>query len=127
MVAMSRFRFASAVYSALLGFALVAPSASLACESSARCCPGMPPELAALCHKAKMRAPDCCEKERPAPQRRAPETSAAPELVSIPATRSVAELAAEALFAGEGEASAFSRTAALHELGLFTLHAVFRI
>lgn len=127
MGAMSRFRFASAAFSALLGLALVAPSASLACESSARCCPGMPPELAALCHKAKMRAPDCCEKERPAPQRRAPETSAAPELVSIPATRSVAELAAEAFSDSGREALDFSRTAELHELGLFTLHAVFRI
>jgi hypothetical protein len=120
-------RFASAALSALLGLALVVPSASLACEPSAPRCPGMTPELAALCHKAGVTAPDCCQKERPAPQRRAPESVAAPELASTPAARPVADLAAEALIVAGSESIDFTRTSVFHDLGLFTLHAVFRI
>lgn len=120
-------RFASAAFSALLGLALAAPSASLACESSVRCCPGMPPELAALCHKSRVKPPDCCEKERPAPQRRAPESSPAPELAATPAIRPVAGFAAEALIGSGSEAIGFTRASVFHDLGLFTLHATFRI
>ena len=120
-------RFASAAFSALLGLALVAPSASLACEPSVRHCPGMSPELAALCHKAGATVPDCCKKERPAPSRRAPETVAAPELESTPAARPVAGLAAEALIVAHANAIGFMRSSVFHDLGLFTLHAVFRI
>ena len=74
-----------------------------------------------------MTAPSCCQKERQAPERRAPDTVAAPELASTPATRPVAELAAEALIASYGGAFAFSRAAVFHDVGLFTLHSVFRI
>jgi hypothetical protein len=52
---------------------------------------------------------------------------AAPEIASTAATRPVAELAAEALTAARREALAFSRVAVFHEVGLFTLHSVFRI
>jgi hypothetical protein len=120
-------RFASAAFSALLGLALVAPSASLACEPSVRHCPGMSPALAALCHRAGASVPDCCKKERQAPSRRAPETVAAPELASTPAARPVAGFAAEALIAAQPGAIDFTRAAVFHDLGLFTLHAVFRI
>ncbi len=87
----------------------------------------MPPELAALCHTPEVTAPDCCETERPAPTRRAPDTLAAPEIASVPATRPVAELAAEALIVAEGEALGFTRVGVFHDVGLFTLHSVFRI
>jgi hypothetical protein len=52
---------------------------------------------------------------------------AAPELASTPAARPVAELAAEALIVASSEALGFSRAAVFHDVGLFTLHAVFRI
>ena len=127
MAVVKPIRFASAAFSALLGFALVAPTASLACEPSRSRCPGMSPELAALCHKSGVTAPNCCQKERRAPERRAPDPVAAPEIASTPATRPVAELAAEALIAARSEALAFSRTAVFHDVGLFTLHSVVRI
>ena len=87
----------------------------------------MPPELAALCHHAGATAPDCCKKERPAPSRRAPEAAAALELASTPATRPVAELAAEALSLATSESIDLTRAAVVHDLGLYTLHSVFRI
>jgi len=127
MCAVRLVRFASAAFSALLGFALVAPSASLACQPSKARCPGMPPELAALCHHEGVTAPDCCKKERPAPTRRAPETTAAPECASTPAARPIAELAVEAFESPRLEGIVLDRAAARHELGLFTLNAVFRI
>jgi hypothetical protein len=72
-------------------------------------------------------APDCCEKERPAPRRTAPESLAAPEFASAPAARPVAGLAAEALTLARPEAIDRARAGLLHDLGLFTLHSVFRI
>jgi hypothetical protein len=88
----------------------------------------MPPELAALCHHAGVTtAPDCCKKERPAPARRAPDSVAAPDVASTPPARPVAELAAEASNSVEGGAIDFARAAVFHDLGLYTLHAVFRI
>jgi len=87
----------------------------------------MSPELAALCHHAGATAPDCCKKERSAPSRRAPESAAAPELSSTPATRTVAELAAGASNDVTGGARELARAAVCHELGLYTLHSVFRI
>jgi hypothetical protein len=121
------FRFASAAFSALLGLALAAPSASLACEPSTSRCPGMSPAAAALCHHPGAIVPDCCQKERTAPTRRAPEPAASPENASTPATRPVAELAAEALLTHPKPAFDFTRVAVFHDLGLFTLHSVFRI
>jgi hypothetical protein len=87
----------------------------------------MSPELAALCHRAGATVPDCCKKERQAPSRRAPETVAAPELESTPPARPVAEFTAEALIVSNASAIDFTRTGVFHDLGLFTLHAVFRI
>ena len=87
----------------------------------------MSPELAALCHRVGATVPDCCQKERPAPTRRAPESAAAPENASTPAARPVAELAAEALHVAPSDAFHFTRAAVFHDLGLYTLNASFRI
>lgn len=106
---------------------LVAPAASAMCEARQHRCPGMPPELAELCHKggAKM-APDCCQHERQVPERRSANESAPQALPSeLPA--GAATIVAADLADRRGAAADFSRDASFHTLGLFTLHAVFRI
>jgi hypothetical protein len=122
---MMRLRTLPALLALALAGALVAPAASLACESRQHRCPGMPPELAALCHQAgAAMAPDCCKNERPAPERRA-----ASELAPAPQGAPVAhaELPSAPAAAAVLAAASFSRGASFHALGLFTLHAVFRI
>jgi hypothetical protein len=119
------FRPAAALVALALVVALVAPTASVACEAREHRCPGMPPELAALCHQAGTMAPDCCQHERQTPERRAANEVAAPALVAVVAATPVAVVAAAA--APLAPHVEFSRDASFHALGLFTLHAVFRI
>lgn len=123
---MKSFRPAAALVALALVGALIAPTASVACESRQHRCPGMPPELAALCHQAGAMAPDCCQHERQTPDR-----SAASERLSTAQLAVVAgapALVAEAgIAAPASPAVEFSRDASFHGLGLFTLHAVFRI
>ncbi|HEX9800763.1 MAG TPA: hypothetical protein VGC00_11415 [Thermoanaerobaculia bacterium] len=123
---MSRSRLRPSLVALALVGALFAPTAGVACEARQHRCPGMPPELAALCHQAKTMAPDCCQHERQAPERRNGNELSAPALLAAataaPATIEAASAAAP-LVPGAG----FSRDASFHELGLFTLHAVFRI
>jgi len=120
-------RFAFALLAGILGFTLLAPTASLACQGQGHRCPGMPPELAALCHHNGVAAPDCCKHQSPAPERRA-----ADELqssASLVATATPVAALADAIEAPApaSAVSEFSRDGSLHGLGLFTLHAVFRI
>lgn len=122
---MKSFRAPAALVALALVGALVAPAASLACEAREHRCPGMPPELAALCHQAETMAPDCCQQDRPSPERRAANELAAPALLAASAATPLALAGAPAQAAVPG--AAFSRDASFHELGLFTLHAVFRI
>jgi len=121
-------RLAFAVVAGILGFALAAPTASLACQASQHRCPGMPPELASLCHKSGVMAPDCCKHQSPAPERRAADEqqSAATALATTAAPVATLIVALPVELAA-GEVAGFSRDGSLHELGLFTLHAVFRI
>lgn len=109
---------------ALIG-ALLAPAASLACEARDHRCPGMPPELAALCHQAGTMAPDCCQDERPTPERPAASQLAAPAQPADAPTLLDAPVTLSEGVAAPG--ADFSRDASFHELGLFTLHAVFLI
>jgi len=106
---------------------LVAPAASAMCEARQHRCPGMPPELAELCHRGEAQmAPDCCQHEQQVPERRAANESAHPAMPSeLPA--GIASLTGADLADLRGSAADFSRDASFHELGLFTLHAVFRI
>jgi hypothetical protein len=116
----------AAVAFALVG-ALLAPAAGAVCEARQHRCPGMPPELAKLCHQGGARmAPDCCQQDRQVPERRSANETAAPALPSeLPASATtVAAADAAELRVAAGD---FSRDGSLHALGLFTLHAVFRI
>jgi hypothetical protein len=122
-----RIRALAALVALTLSATLVAPAASAMCEARQHRCPGMPPELAELCHKgeAKM-APDCCQHERQVPERRSANESTPQALPSeLPAGATT--FAAADLADLRGAAADFSRDASFHELGLFTLHAVFRI
>lgn len=122
---MKSFRPSLAFVALALVGALLAPSASLGCEAREHRCPGMPPELAALCHQAGTMAPDCCQDERPSPERPAASQLSAPaQPAETPTLLDAASSACEALGVAHAD---FSRDASFHELGLFTLHAVFRI
>lgn len=117
----------------LVAVALVAPALGQACAARERsCCPGMPPELAALCQQTQaegMSVPGCCDREAPAP---APAGSdAASQAVAASALLANATAtafdAAPSVVPPAGRDRAYSRTGSRHELGLFTLHAVFLI
>jgi hypothetical protein len=119
-------RSLSALIVALLCVALAAPASASFCEPAKGHCVGMPAAMKALCARMGPAMGDCCHKQqqstpaRPAPDEQAP--NAAPDAT---ATLPVAEVPAPA--SPTPVAVAFSRDAALHELGLFTLHSVFRI
>jgi hypothetical protein len=122
-----RIRALVAFVALTLAGTLVAPAASAMCEARQHRCPGMPPELARLCHtgEAKM-APDCCQHERQVPERRSANESA-PQAVPSELPAGAASVAAADPAELRGAAADFSRDASFHALGLFTLHAVFRI
>lgn len=128
---MRSFRPLAALVALLLAVALAAPLPAARCESAAGAgCPLMKGAAGALCHRSgAMAAPmDCCKtKGAPAP---APGADGAPGAATpalLPAgieTAAVAGTAAAPRAATLGRARA---AAARHELGLFTLLAIFRI
>jgi hypothetical protein len=121
-----RLRPVAALAALTLVVALLAPTASAACQARQHRCPRMPPELAALCHKAKTMAPDCCQHERQVPGRSSTTEIGAPALLAVLADATV-DVAAVATAGPSPTGAEFSRDARFHELGLFTLHSVFRI
>ena len=122
-------RAMTALIVALLSVAMALPAGATLCEPAKGHCVGMPPAMKALCARMSASMPDCCHKPqqstpaRPAgADERAP-VAASPDVAvaTLPVAPAAGPLAASA------ESRSFSRHAELHELGLFTLHSVFRI
>ena len=121
-------RFLSALVATLLGVALALPSAADLCTPAPGRCAGMPAAMKALCGRTDKAISDCCRKTQQSTPARS--SSDEPSLVAtppnaMPATLPVLPVAG--LLAVGPAARAFSRQAALHRLGLFTLYSVFRI
>jgi hypothetical protein len=116
----------TALIVALLSVAMALPAASTLCEPAKAHCAGMPAAMKALCARTGP-AMDCCHKQqqstpaRPASDERAPLAASTDVVAELP----VAPVLALATASPVG--FDFSRDAAFHPLGLFTLHSVFRI
>jgi len=117
----------------LIALALLAPAAGQACASRERsCCAGMPSELAALCQRAQsegLRVPGCCDHEAPAPQPVGNDAASQALAAPVPAADAVdaTALADVAAPRSADPGHGYSRTGLQHDVGLFTLHAVFLI
>lgn len=119
----------SALIVALLSAAMALPVSASVCEPAKGHCAGMPPAMKALCAQIGAPVPDCCHKApqstpaRPTSSDERAPVAASPDaaVATLPTAPAAGAVATSAV------AFAFSRDAALHELGLFTLFAVFRI
>ena len=116
----------TALVVALLSVAMALPAGATLCEPAKAHCASMPPAMKALCARMGP-AMDCCHKQLPStparpasdvqtPRAAAPDAAAGLPVAPVPALATASPVALD-----------FSRDAALHELGLFTLHSVFRI
>lgn len=120
-------RAVSALIVALLSAALATPATASLCDPAPGHCAGMPAAMKALCARMGPAMGDCCHKQqkstpaRPAPDEKAPVAAAPDATATLPVAATPMPAAAGPVAAG------FSRDAAHHELGLFTLHSVFRI
>jgi len=125
-------RRTSVALTGLFALSLLLPSAGMACDRGRSSCPGMPKQLAALCHRAGQLAPpmDCCAKRRAA--------SEAPTSPRVPPPAEKAGAAATPAAMASVPALAVPEIAAVPELGceqsragraldLNILFAVFRI
>jgi len=118
----------TALIVALLSVAMVLPAGATLCEPAKAHCAGMAPAMKALCARMGAAMGDCCHKQQQsAPARQAPDERTPVAASSDAAVATLPVAPVPALAAARPVAFDFSRDAALHELGLFTLHSVFRI
>jgi hypothetical protein len=116
----------TALIVALLSVAMALPAGATLCEPAKAHCAGMPPAMKALCARIGP-AMDCCHQQRQSTPARPASDEQAPLAASPDALAALPVAPVLALAVASPVAFAFSRDAALHELGLFTLHSVFRI